>query len=108
MPPEPDLDVRRDLATLVAFQLTRSPEQRERMMFPEAVREFLGDRDLTRELIAEFLSEHHLGFTPQSGEVEGAFSFASVALHDGSQLTPSFSVRVMVTTARISSIHSYR
>ena len=69
-------EIRRFLATYIAIQLTRTADRREEAMFPAAVHTWLGDRTLTKDLMAEFLTAKHLGFKPETSEVEGAFAFA--------------------------------
>jgi|GEM_PF-5079744 hypothetical protein len=76
--------------------MTRTPEQRERVLFPERLAVFLDGRELTRELVATYLAEHHLGFTPTHSEVEGAWTFASVALQERSKLRHELSMRIML------------
>ena len=83
------------LSAYLALQLTRTPESRERTLFPERLAAFLDGRDLIRELVASYLVDHHLGFTPSDNEVEAAFDFASVALRDRSVLTREFSMEMM-------------
>jgi hypothetical protein len=84
------------LSVYLALQMTRTPEQRERILFPERLAVFLDGRELTRDLVASYLAEHHLGFTPTDSEVEGAWTFASVALQERSKLTPELSMRIML------------
>ena len=63
--------------------------------FPERLAAYLDGRGLIRDLVATYLAEQHLGFTPTDNEVDAAFDFASVALRDRSILTPEFSMRMM-------------
>ncbi len=76
--------------------MTRTPEQRERTLFPERLAGYLDGRELTREVVAVYLADHHLGFTPPDNEVDAAWNFASVALRDRSILTPKFSMHMML------------
>jgi hypothetical protein len=76
--------------------MTRTPEQRERTLFPERLASYLDGRELTRELVAAYLENHHQGFAPSDNEVGAAFDFASVALRDPSVLTPEFSMHIML------------
>lgn len=94
--PPPEATERDVLSIYLALQMTRTPEQRERVLFPERLAAFLAERDLSRDLVAEYLAEHHLGFTPTDNEIDAAFDFASVALRDRSVLTPEFSMRTML------------
>ena len=94
--PPPDAEAREILSIYLALQMTRTPEQRERTLFPERLATYLDGRELTRELVGEYLENHHLGFTPSDNEVAAAFDFASVALRDPSVLTPEFSMQLML------------
>lgn len=94
--PPPGTEDRETLAVYLALQMTRTPEHRERTLFPERLATYLDGRELTRELVADYLKNHHLGFAPSDNEVGAAFEFASVALQDGSVLTPEFSMQVML------------
>jgi hypothetical protein len=62
--PPPGSEEGAALTVYLSLQMTRTPELRERIQFPLRVAEFLGGRDLTRELMAEFLEEIHLDFPP--------------------------------------------
>jgi hypothetical protein len=75
-PPSLGSDERRALSRYVAFQMTRTPERRAQVLFAEHVRSFLVGRELTKELMEEFLETEHLGVVPQPSEVQGAFDFA--------------------------------
>lgn len=85
------------MARFLAFQFTRTPVQRERTLFPESVARYLNGRDITRELVAAFLAEVHLGFQPAAHEVSAAFDFASIALQ-GPQLTNELAMQLMFST----------
>ncbi len=78
--PPPGAEARQILSVYLALQMTRTPEQRERTLFPERLATYLGGRELTRELVAAYLEDHHLEFAPSDNEVGAAFDFASVAL----------------------------
>ena len=94
--PPPASDAREVLAVYLALQMTRTPEQRERMLFPERLAVYLDGRELTRDDVAAYLAEQHLGFTPAENEIDAAYDFASVALRDRSVLTPEFSMQMML------------
>lgn len=87
-------------AEFLALQFTRTPEQRERTLFPERVRTWLEGRDLTRELIDECLSDVHLRFAPAADEVEGGFGSVAVAFNDPDGMTP---LRLPVVTCWVTS-----
>lgn len=89
-------DERGRLATYLALQMTRTPEHRERTLFPERLASYLGDRELTLESVTDYLREVHLGFVPSASESQGAFEFASVALRDRGIFTPEFAMSAML------------
>jgi len=86
---------RQSFAHFLALQYTRTPERRERIRFPEMVSGWLAGRDLSRELIAEYLTDVHLGFVPADDEIEGAFTYVPVALHDVELSTNEAAMRMM-------------
>jgi hypothetical protein len=71
-PPERDSRLRNAMCVFMAVQFTRTPEQRERTLFPVRLASHLGDRPLSRELVAQFLEDVHLGFRPSASEIQGA------------------------------------
>ena len=83
------------LCEYLGLQMTRTPEERERTMFPELVARFLAGRELTRELMAQYLESDYLGFKPKPREVDGAFSYAYVALRSGFPFNPELVMDVM-------------
>jgi hypothetical protein len=95
-PPDEGSQDREALARFVAFQMTRTSQHREQVMFPVRVMEWAGDRSLTRELLAEYLEHEHLGFAPDDREVEGAFVFVSQHLTDPTVLTDEFAIVMMM------------
>lgn len=99
-PPRTGTQARRALAEFLALQFTRTPEQRERTLFPERVRTWLDGRDLTRDLMHEYLRDVHLRFEPAADEIEGAFSFVAVALNDPDGMTDTDAVDLMVRSAQ--------
>lgn len=99
-PPQTGTQARRVLAEFLALQFTRTPEQRERTLFPERVRTWLEGRELTRELIDECLSDVHLRFAPAADEVEGGFGSVAVAFNDPDGMTP---LRLPVVTCWVTS-----
>lgn len=94
--PPPGAEAREILSVYLALQMTRTPEQRARTLLSERLVTYLDGREITRELVAAYLEDHHLGFTPTANEVDAALDFASVALRDPSVLTPEFSMHVML------------
>lgn len=96
IPPPVHSENRAVLATYLALQVTRTPEQRERVLFPARLAEYLGERQLTREAVTEYLREVHLGFAPSQPEIGAAFDLAKVALRDREVLTPEFAMSEML------------
>lgn len=91
---------RATLSLYLAIQLARTPEQRERVLFPERVAEFLDGRDLTKDLITEYLRDTHLGFEPKAGEIQGAFDFASYVLGQQTPVTAEMSMQIALRTSK--------
>ena len=69
---------------------------RERVLFPQRLASYLAGRELTRDLVAEYLAVEHLRFTPRESEVQAAFDFATVALREPDVLTPEFAMALML------------
>lgn len=88
------------LSLYLAIQLARTPEQRERMLFPEEVGKFLAGREITKELVAEYLRDAHLGFAPKDGEIQGAFDFADFVLRQPTPVTAEMSMEIALSTSR--------
>ncbi len=95
-PPEVGTDERHALAVFLALQSTRTPEQRDRVLFPRRVAEYAGKREVTKEIVAEFLERVHLGFAASDNEVRSAFDFVSVTLGDPRTQTPEFAIHLML------------
>lgn len=95
-PPDEDTEDRLALAVFLALQITRTPEQRERVLLPRRVGDYAGDREITKELVAEFLEHEQLGFRPSDNEASAAFDYISVALQEPDALTPEFAIDMMV------------
>jgi hypothetical protein len=98
--PPPGSEERTALSVYLGLQMTRTRELREQIQFPLKVAEFLCGRDLTHELIAEFLEEIHLGFPPSEGEVKGAFDYSSFLLQDPASMTRERSMELMFDAAQ--------
>lgn len=88
------------LSLHLALQLARTPEQRERLLFPERLATFLDGRDLTKPLVAEYLGTVHLGFPPKQNEVDGAFDFAAYVLQGDERITPEHSMMITISTVK--------
>jgi Protein of unknown function (DUF4238) len=86
------------LALFIGLQVARTTSHRERVMFPRRVVDWADGREVTRELVAEFLEMHYLGFAPGPPEVDGAYTMVSVALRDEPRtLTDEFGVEMMLS-----------
>jgi len=95
-PPEEGTNERHALAVFLALQNTRTPEHRERVLFSGRVMDYADGREVTRELVAEFLERVHLGFAASDNEVRSAFDFVSVALREPRTETPEFAIHLML------------
>ena len=96
-PPAESSDQRRRLADFMAFQMTRTTEARERIMFPTRVADWLGDRTLSKDLVAEYLEVVHLGFKPSDSEAEGAWVYVDQWLKNMTEPPDQFAMRMMLT-----------
>lgn len=97
--PSPGSEERVALSEYLGLQISRTPEHRERTQFPLKVSEFLDGRDITLELVTEFLEQIHLGFPPTDGEARGAFNYTSFLLQDPASVTKERSMELMFQTA---------
>src|SRR5664280_1637828 len=73
-------DARFTLAVFIGLQISRTTQHREQVMFPERVAEWAGEREITQDLVAEYLELVHLGFRPRPREAEAAHLFISIVL----------------------------
>lgn len=88
------------LALFIGLQIARTTQHRERVLFPQRVLEWAGGREVTLELVADFLEREYLGFKPEAGEVDGAFTLVRVAEGEAPQtLTQEFAVEMMLRSA---------
>jgi Protein of unknown function (DUF4238) len=108
-PPAEYSDERFPLAVFIAFQMTRTTEARERIMFPTRVADWLGDRPLTKPLIAEYLEIVHLGFKPTDSEAEGAWIYVHQWLTNATEPPHEFAIRMMLdqTEALVPRINAF-
>jgi hypothetical protein len=83
------------LAAFMALQLTRTPEQRERVLFPRNLAAYAGEREIDAVLVEEYLERVHLGFRPKRTEVEAALAFVQMALQGGA-LTRGDAIELML------------
>src|SRR5260370_583090 len=95
-PPPEGTDERYALAVFLALQNTRTPEHRDRVLFPGRVLDYASGREVTQQLVAEFLERVHLGFAASDNEARSAFDFGSVALREPRTETPEFAIHLML------------
>ena len=100
VPPTEGSEDRFTLAVFLALQMTRTTQYREQVMFPERLAAWAGEREITQELVTEYLERVHLGFPPRPREAEGAYLFVSKALEDGAA-TSEFAIRMMLKTVEV-------
>lgn len=91
-------DDRELLAAFIALQMTRTPEQRERVFFPLRVSQYAAGREITQPLVAEYLEKVHLGFRPTDSEAQAAFEFAEYVMRTPDLLTTEFAIQTMLRT----------
>lgn len=96
--PDSDSEDREALAAFIALHLTRTPEQRERVLFPLRVSEYAAGRQVTQPLVAEYLEKIHLGFKPSETEAQAAFELAEYVLRTPEVLTREFAIQTMLRT----------
>lgn len=87
------------LARFLALQMTRTTAHREESLFQRRVLDWAQGREVTRDLVAEYLEPEHLGFKPRDPELEGAFVYVTQATQEPSVLTADWSVRMMLQSA---------
>lgn len=96
-PSDPDTAT---LALFVGLQMARTTSHRERVLFPRRVVDWAAGREVTREAVDEYLSTQYLGFPPEPGEVDGAYTVVRVAMdQEPRTLTDEFAVEMMLTSA---------
>jgi hypothetical protein len=97
----PKSPVREALASFIALLITRTTAHRERALFPKRVTDWAGGREVTKDLVREYLRTEHLGHEPEDGEVEGAFTHVSMHLEDTTVVTAEFAIGVMLESAAL-------
>jgi Protein of unknown function (DUF4238) len=100
LPPQVGTADREALCRYLGLQSTRTPETRERIFFSRRVADYASGRQITRELIAEYLEMVHLGFRPEASEISAAFDFVTVNLQAPETLTPEFAIGMMLELTR--------
>ncbi|MFD6152482.1 DUF4238 domain-containing protein [Streptomyces sp. NPDC060243] len=74
-PPLPGSEDRELLCLYLAVQMTRTPRKRTMMLFAGNLTAYANGRQVDQKLVAEYLREKHLGYTPTPAEAEGAWTF---------------------------------
>ncbi|SCL35800.1 DUF4238 domain-containing protein [Micromonospora aurantiaca (nom. illeg.)] len=99
-PPRPGTPERFNLAAVLAIQMTRTPETRERVLFTDRLATYANGDEVSLDLVRRFLAEKHLGFDPRDGEVQGAFDMyhASHSM-SGGEVTKDDAINVALRTA---------
>jgi hypothetical protein len=88
------------LALFIGLQVARTTQHRERALFPQRVLEWASGREVTHDLVAEYLETQYLGFKPEAPEVDGAFTLVKVAARDAPEtLMQEWAVEMMVMSA---------
>jgi len=88
------------LALFIGLQVARTTQHRERVLFPQRVLEWAGGREITPELVADYLEMEYLGFRPEAAEVDGAFTLVHVAQGQAPEtLTQEWAVEMMFRSA---------
>src|SRR6266511_833954 len=96
VPPGLGTTERATLAAFLALQLTRTPEARDRILFPRGLAAHAGEHEIDTTVVAEYLEHVYLGFRPNDSEVRTALDYAHVALRNPAILTKEFTIQVMV------------
>jgi hypothetical protein len=97
-PPPRDTPERRVLATFLAVQSTRTPEQRERVEFPSRLAKYANGREITPQVVAEFLERVHLRAKPAENETNAAHVYVTVALQDPKASSREFAIEMMMSS----------
>jgi hypothetical protein len=97
VPPANGTPERIALARFMAFQATRTNEDRQRWDFPNQFLAFADGEPLSEDLVKRFLRQY-LGFEPDESEVKGALTFLAVSTRDG-PTSQDVAVRVMLDLA---------
>lgn len=97
--PATETEDRSKLAAFLALQFTRTRESQERTGFPMRVLAYAGDRELTAELVGEYLNRVHLRGKPMAREAEAAYLFVAQARKE-KPLTPEAVLRLSLTSTR--------
>lgn len=95
-PPRHGSEERLSLAVVLAFQLSRTTAKREQMLFAGRVAQYAEGREISQELVAEYLEHQHLGFPPRRNEAEAAWIYVTKWLEDMPEDEKEFAIRMML------------
>lgn len=95
--PVPGSEERSVLAEYLALQVTRTPQERERLLFHEQVRAFLAGRPITLGLVTEYLRDY-LGFEPSASEARAAFELSEFVLREP-PTSHDLAIRILLRSA---------
>jgi hypothetical protein len=96
-PPPRGSEPRIAVAVFMALQMARTPEARERVLFPRRVHDYAAGRDVTVELVTQYLRDVHLGFEPSEREARAAWDLATFVLREAPEVpTPAFAMETML------------
>ncbi|XVU26460.1 DUF4238 domain-containing protein [Actinoplanes sp. CA-054009] len=98
-PPRPGTRERLDLATVMAIQMARTPETRERLLFTDRLATYAAGQEVTLALVHRFLTERHLQFVPEDSEVQGAFDLYHAAALMGKNVTKDDAIDIALSAA---------
>lgn len=101
VPPAEGTRQRLALAVVLAFQLARTTEKREEILFATRVSEYADGREITQELVANYLEQEHLGFPPRKNEAEAAWIYVNEWLKEPSTGTKEFAIGLMLASVDI-------
>ena len=89
---------RNNLAVFMAVQMSRTPEARERLLFPHTLAKYAAGNEVDHAVMRRYLTEVHLGFEPEDSEVQGALDFFHGTRQMGEFLTKDDAVKFSFST----------
>ncbi len=101
VPPAADTQERAEFAGVLALQLLRTTDKREQLLFPSRVSEFAAGREVSVELVADFLEHKYLGFRPRKNEAEAAWIYVTQWLNGMDMDDKAFALKMMLQTVEL-------